>query len=38
VPRADVLEHIGIEAKEQARIAFFEDVVARPRSRRRWRP
>ena len=37
VPRAEVLEHIGIEAKEQARIAFFEDVVARPRSRRRWR-
>ena len=37
VPRAEVLERIGIEAKEQARMAFFEDVVARPRSRRRWR-
>jgi hypothetical protein len=38
VPRADVLERIGIEAKEQARIAFFEEIVARPRPRRRWRP
>jgi hypothetical protein len=37
VPRAEVLEHIGIGAKEQARIAFFEEVVAGPRSRRRWR-
>ena len=35
VPRADVLDRIGIEAKERARIAFFEDVVRRPR--RRWR-
>jgi len=37
VPRAEVVERIGIEAKEQARIAFFEEIVARPRSRRRWR-
>lgn len=37
VPRTEVLERIGIEAKERARIAFFEDVVARPRPRRWWR-
>jgi hypothetical protein len=36
-PLPEVLERIGIEAKERARIAFFEDVVARPRPRRWWR-
>jgi hypothetical protein len=35
VPRAEVLNHVGIEAKEQARVAFFEDIARRPR--RRWR-
>jgi hypothetical protein len=35
VPRADVLERIGSEAKERARVAFFEDVARRPRRRRR---
>ena len=35
VKQAEVLDRIGIEAKERSRIAFFEDVARRPRSR--WR-
>lgn len=35
VPRDEVRERIGIDAKERVRVAFFEDVAGRRRRRRR---